>query len=229
MTSTVWPRSVSVERLSFGEELAHVIRFGAGIILLVWLYLATALGDGSAARRNLLPYQTLIQNSPSADQRMFRELQEGLLEAEAMRSTTGSWPTSELLANEGIPPFALDPTAKTAYHWQLVREGLLVNYLGVPVTADVPAWLVFVQEPAPGVPPDQAFEDEEHHRLLDGTMLHVSTWTHADGRRLLIKPVRVPQAEGWNQLYAVGPGRILNPSNPVNFSTPSNLSNPANP
>ena len=53
----------------------------ATIVLGVWLYLASALGDGSTTRRNLLPYQTLIQNRPSAEQRVFRELQEGLLEA----------------------------------------------------------------------------------------------------------------------------------------------------
>jgi hypothetical protein len=71
---------------------------------------------------------------------------------------------------------------------------------------------VWVQEPEPGVPPDQNFEDEEHHRLIDGTMLHVSTWSHARGPRVPPRIVRVPQAEGWTQLYAVGPGNQQNPA-----------------
>jgi hypothetical protein len=82
-----------------------------------------------------------------------------------------------------------------------------VNYLGIPDRPGVPAWLLLLQEPEPGVPPDQTFEDEEHNRLLDGTMLHVSTWSHADGFHASGKIVRLPQAEGWTQIYAIGPGR----------------------
>ena len=66
----------------------------------------------------------------------------------------------------------------------MLREGAYVNYLGIPDRPGAPAWLVVVQEPEPGVPPDQTFEDEEHHRLLDGTMLHVSTWNHDNGARI---------------------------------------------
>lgn len=212
MSSAASPRSVSVELLSIREELAYVVRLGTTVILGVWLYLASVLGDSGATRRNLLPYQALIQNRPSIVQRVFRELQEGLLEAEVTRSTTGAWPTPVVLAREGIPPFAPDPTAKIVYHWQLLREGPFVNYLGIPEDADVPAWLILAQEPEPGVPPDQTFEDEEHHRLADGVMLHVSTWTHTDGIHVPAKVVRVPQAEGWTQLYAVGPGRIAAPN-----------------
>ena len=51
-----------------------------------------------------------------------------------------------------------------------------------------PAWLVLVLEPEPGAPPDTAREDEEHHRLISGDMLHVSTWVRpiltAENRRL---------------------------------------------
>jgi hypothetical protein len=36
-------------------------------------------------------------------------------------------------------------------------------------------------------------------------MLHVSTWVRADGRAIPERVVRMPQAEGWTQLYAVGP------------------------
>jgi hypothetical protein len=136
---------------------------------------------------------------------MFRELQEGLLEAEAVRGQVGSWPSPSTLADQGVPPFAPDPTRHVPYDWTLTTGGIFVNYLGVPRDdATAPAWLLLVQEPVPGVPPDQNFEDEEHHRL-GSAMLHVSTWVHADGRKVPLHIVRMPQAEGWTQLYAVGP------------------------
>jgi len=202
------PRRVAVELLSTRDELVQIVRVAVAIVLGVWIYLASVLGDMSAARKNLLPYQTVVQNRPESDQRMFRELQEGLLEAERARSVDGAWPDVKALAEQGIPPFAADPTAKSAvFRWQLLRSGSLVNYLGIPDRPGVPAWLLLVQEPDPGVPPDQPFEDEEHNRLLDGTMLHVSTWSYADGLQASGKIVRLPQAEGWTQIYAIGPGR----------------------
>jgi hypothetical protein len=202
------PRRVAVELLSTRDELVQIVRVAVAIVLGVWIYLASALGDMSAARKNLLPYQTVVQNRPESDQRIFRELQEGLLEAERARSVDGAWPDVKALAEQGIPPFATDPTVKSAmFRWQLLRSGSLVNYLGIPDRPGVPAWLLLVQEPDPGVPPDQPFEDEEHNRLLDGTMLHVSTWSYADGLQASGKIVRLPQAEGWTQIYAIGPGR----------------------
>lgn len=207
-TSAAVPRRVAVELLSTRLELVRVVRVAVLIVLGVWLYLASALGDTAANRKNLLPYQVTIQSRPDADQRMFRELQEALLEAERERSTDGAWPDVRALADQGIPPFANDPTAKNAvFRWQLLKSGTLVNYLGIPDRTGVPAWLLLAQEPDPGVPPDQNFEDEEHNKLLDGTMLHVSTWTYADGIHASGTIVRLPQAEGWTQIYAIGPGR----------------------
>jgi hypothetical protein len=211
-TAAAVPRRVAVELLSTRQELVHIVRVAVAIVLGVWLYLASALGDARTTRSNLLPYQAVIQNRPEADQRMFRELQEALLEAERLRSTDGAWPDVAALADQGVPPFAADPTARSAvFHWQLLRAGPLVNYLGIPDRPGVAAWLLLAQEPEPGVPPDQTFEDEEHNKLLDGTMLHVSTWSYADGIHATGKLVRVPQIEGWTQLYAIGPGRIGKP------------------
>jgi hypothetical protein len=211
-TMTATARRVAVERLSIRRELVYVVRVGVAIVLGVWLYLASALGDTTAGRKNLLPYQTVIQNRSETDQRMFRELQEGLLEAERGRSIDGTWPDVPSLADQGIPPFAADPTAKSAaFRWRLLRSGTLVNYLGIPDRAGVPAWLLLIQEPDRGVPPDQPFEDEEHNRLLDGTMLHVSTWSYPDGVHAPGTIVRQPQLEGWTQLYAIGPGRVARP------------------
>jgi hypothetical protein len=145
-----------------------------------------------------------VQDRSPVEQRMLRELQEGLLEAERRRADRGTWPAVSSLADDGIPPFALDPTAKGSYDWRLLVNRTTVNYLGLPRQANAPAWLVLVLEPEPGVPPDQAREDEEHHRLNAGTMLHVSTWVRNDPR-VASRIVRTPQAEGWTQLYAVGP------------------------
>jgi hypothetical protein len=192
---------------SAGAELGNVARFAMVVVIGVWMYMATDSGTfrkGDADKRHLLPFQALVQDRPPAEQRMFRELQEGLLEAERRRAERGSWPAVSSLAADGIPPFALDPTAKDGYDWRLMANGTLVNYLGLPQQPDRPAWLLLVQEPEPGALPDPAREDEEHHRLTTGVMLHVSTWVRADARvagRLL----RTPQAEGWTQLYAVGP------------------------
>lgn len=208
MTATTAPavRCVSVQALSAKAELLLVIRASMALIVIVWMYLAFASGMGGPAesQKHLLPFQVLIADRPGDEQRMFRELQEGLTEAEAARALSGAWPTSDTLAQEGIPPFAPDPTQRLGYTWSLVQSGSFVNYVGLPKDASGPTWLVLVQEPEPGVPPDQAAEDEEHHRLSTGQMLHVSTWTHA-AHLGAARMVRMPQAEGWTQLFAVGP------------------------
>ena len=200
-------RRVQIETRSARAELLLVVRAGMAITIGVWLYLASssAASGGAPSARNLLPFQKPIADRPSSEQRVFRELQEGLIEAEAARSSNGSWPAVPTLAESGIPPFAADPTQHPAYAWALLQGGTLVNYLGIPKSGDAPAWLLLVQEPEAGAPPDPAAEDEEHHRLVNGSMLHVSIWLHANGRQIGPRLVRVPQAEGWTQLYAVGP------------------------
>lgn len=205
MTEATGLRRERVEALSARRELLHVMRVAMVVTTGVWLYLASAAaGDGRTSRqRNMLPFQKLVADVASDDQRVFRELQEGLIEAEAARAGSSTWPTPHALADEGIPPFAIDPTQRIRYDWQLIQAGTIVNYVGIPKSGDAPAWLLFVQEPEAGVPPDQTFEDEEHHRL-GGAMLHVSTWMHADGRDVPKRAVRLPQAEGWTQLFAVG-------------------------
>src|SRR4051794_15231774 len=120
---------------------------------------SSPVGEGGAATRHLLPFKMLIQDRPAVEQRMFRELQEGLLEAESRRGSTGTWPTPMSLAEESIPPFARDPTARSgSYDWHLTVNGAFVNYLGVPRGAGAPEWLVLAQEPDPAAPPDPARE-----------------------------------------------------------------------
>jgi hypothetical protein len=201
-------RRVEVRPPSARAELTNVVRVGMVIVIGVWMYLATdsaTFRDADNRNRQLLPFQALIQDRPPIEQRMFRELQEGLLEAEMRRADRGAWPAVPTLAAEGIPPFAPDPTARGGpYEWRLTASGTSINYLGLPERSDAPAWLVLVQEPEPGAPPDPAREDEEHHLLITGIKLHVSTWVRADAR-VGNRIIRTPQADGWTQLYAVGP------------------------
>lgn len=201
-------RRVEVRPPSARDELLGVVRVGMMVVIGAWMVLAT---DSATFRADevgvshLLPFQKLIKDRPPLEQRIFRELQEGLLEAELRRVDARQWPAPAALAADGIPPFAIDPTATGGpYTWQLMTSGFFVNYLGIPQRPGAPAWLVLIQEPDPNGIPDPAREDEEHHRLITGEMLHVSTWTRADAR-VPIRVVRTPQAEGWTQLYAVGP------------------------
>ena len=166
---------------------------------------------GSASRAvpsaGLFPYQRLVSDvTDDQQQRTFRELQEGLLEAERIRSSTGRWPDVAALADEGIPPFAADPTRKgPSYKWSSIRQDWVINYLGVPSNSSAPAWVLVVLEPEPGVPPDMAPNDETHHRLADGTTLHVSIWTVPEQKRGGgFSALRLPQNEGWTQLMVGG-------------------------
>jgi hypothetical protein len=206
MTAAV--RRQAVEVLSARGEMLLVMRAAMAVVVAVWMYVALTAGSAVASKgpRNLLPFQRLVADRPFDEQRMFRELQEGMLEAERTRVDTGRWPMPDALAADGVPPFAADPTRKVSYSWTLIVDGVTANYLGVPAPGrGAPAWLVLLQEPAPGVPPDQAFEDEEHHRLPNGVMLHISNWVRAEPVAGVVRLVRMPQAEGWTQLYAVGP------------------------
>ena len=200
-------RRVEVRPPSSRVELGNVVRFSMVIVIGAWMFLATdsaTFRDGASATKHLLPFQTLIQNRPPIDQRMFRELQEGLLEAESRRRVERHVARVAALPRTASP-FALgsDRQGRTC-QWRLTVNGAFVNYLGLPQQSGSPAWLLLVQEPEPGAPPDPAREDEEHHRLLGGDMLHVSTWVRADAR-VPAGTTRAPQAEGWTQLYAVGP------------------------
>jgi len=212
--------------------------------------------DGDDAR-DLMPYQRLFRSLGGDDQRLFRELQEGLLEAENVRSSTRRWPAPTALAARGIPPFAdaAGRGGRRLYRWQLLQEGPIVNYLGMPADRRDPAFLLLVQEPDPGAPAEGSLPrapaggraaqgarqiadvagaagtaaaagaqatDEVHHRLADGTLLHVSVWLRgaaaaggasaaggagaagpgvpADDPGRDPRAIAVPYARGWTQV-----------------------------
>ena len=71
-----------------------------------------------------------------------------------------------------------------------------------------PAWLLEIQEPEPGTAPDPAPNDEEHHRLPDGTTLHVYVWTHRLGGQLTPDFVPQPQNTGWVEVFEQVPNPV---------------------
>jgi hypothetical protein len=199
-------RDVVIAPPSLRHELLTVVRIAMAITFGVWLYLANspfAASGLDVSRRSLLPFQAFVRDRPADDQRMFRELQVGLLEAETVRSMSGAWPAVEALAAEGIEPFAVNPALKgPRYAWQMLRDGRFINYVGRPIGGSGTAWLLLVQEPDPAAP--ELFRaDEEHHQLVDGSVLHVSTWSRPNGSGTPAPITRAPQFEGWTQLYAV--------------------------
>lgn len=202
-------RTVEIRPPSVRDETLNVLKASAAVLIIVAAYLfRPSFADRSPNLQSrqspigLLPYQTLVRDVSAAEQRIFRELREGLLEAERVRSTTGQWPDVAGLAAEGIPPFAPDPTKKgSSYKWTSVRQDWAVNYLGVPSDPAAPAWVLVILEPEPGAPADPAPNDETHHRLPDGTTLHVSLWNiPEEKRRSGFAVLRLPQNEGWTQL-----------------------------
>jgi hypothetical protein len=231
-------RSVEIRPPSARAETWNVLRVAALLVLATWIYLAdtaasrqapaaaggarVASGDpmrGGGGARDLMPYQRLFRTLDGEDQRIFRELQEGLIEAENVRAAAHRWPAAAALAAQGIPPFAGGPArgGRRGYHWEMRQEGLYVNYLGLPADRRDPAFLLLVQEPDPQAPPagppGQPIlpGDEIHHRLEDGTILHVSTWmlrpggagaADAAGRGGVIAE---PFARGWTQLLIGAP------------------------
>jgi hypothetical protein len=198
LTKDIRPPSVRAETL-------NVLKAAAAVVAIVAVYLwRPSFGDaslgGNTPTAGLLPYQKLVRNAAPLEQRIFRELREGLLEAERIRATTGQWPDVAALAAEGIPPFAHDPT-RPPYTWTSVRQDWAINYAGVPADPLGLAWALVILEPEPGAPADPAPNDETHHRLPDGTTLHVSIWNTAEEqRRTGFSALRLPQNDGWTQL-----------------------------
>lgn len=171
-------RTVEVLPPSARTETSGVLRAAGGIVVVVLLFVTLQAKDGAVRVRSLSSGEPTVAfaDLPPADQRIVRALQEGLVEAENQRGLSGEWPSVQQLASEGIPPFAPDPLDRAGYTWAFARQGTVVNYTGVPAAgSDRPSFLALILEPDPGTPIDPgASTDEIHHKLRDGTMLHVS-------------------------------------------------------
>jgi hypothetical protein len=179
-----------------GRERIGVLALGGVIVTLVIAYVALNSGS-SDSRRGLLPYQTLASTLPESDQRQFTALRDQLLAAEVQRARTARWPEVATLSLPG-----------DGYTWTRFDRGVVVNYFGRPRDASQPAWLLEIQEPEPGTAADPAPNDEEHHRLPDGTTLHVYAWTHRFGGQVPEAFVPAPQNTGWVEVFAQVPNPV---------------------
>jgi hypothetical protein len=180
------------------EERVKVVALGC--------FIAVAIGGYVAFRSTmtgnpLMPFQTLARDLVLADRATFTTLTERILELEAIRARTGRWP--EPAAAVGLPRVGLGADGRTAptYSWQRSERGIIVNYLARPARGDSSAaWLVVYREPDPSTPADTAPNDEEHHRLPDGTVLHVSIWMRRFGAQVSADFLPQPEVAGWTQV-----------------------------
>ncbi len=188
---TVIVQSPSVLRETAGvvRAVVHIVFWSALLMGASWFHGRSA---GTAARTATAVDEVAFAALDGDAQRLYRDCLTGLAEAETTRSTTGDWPTVEQLAARKTPPFA-----DAGYRWRMLRDGTLVNYVGE--AANRPAFVISILEPDPGMPIDpQAVVDETHHKLRDGTVLHVSVWT---GTKTLTKPAASPPFEdGWRRI-----------------------------
>jgi hypothetical protein len=182
------------------RERAGVLALVGIVVTLVAVYLAlNAASDGSdTGKGGLLPYQTLAGTLPESDRRTFLALREWLLTAEADRARTSRWPDAAWVVLPGAES-----------KWTRFERGVVTNYLGQPGDPSQPAWLLEIQEPEPGTPPDPAPNDEEHHRLPDGTTLHVYVWTHPFGGQVPAAFVPQPRTSGWTEVFSKAPNPVF--------------------
>lgn len=175
------------------------------------LFRTSALGDVAGA--SLMPFQMLVRDLVSPEQLMYSRLQQAVSEAEAVRAQTGRWPEPSALS--GLParlPTGDESIPSPSYTWTRRQEGVVVNYLALPSDDDAAAaWLLRIQEPDPNTPVDVAPNDEVHHRLPDGTVLHVTIWTHRFGGRVPPAFLLQPELTGWTQLLTA-PVRTVAPA-----------------
>jgi zinc transport system substrate-binding protein len=217
-------RTELVRSPSSRDETLAVLKVAAAIVLAALLVMSLerprAPAGGVVATSRLSADEVAFADLPAADQRMFRRVREGVIEAENLRDRTGAWPTADALRAAGVPPFAADPLDRAGYAFSMTRRPLVVNYLGDPAPGSGrPAFLVLIVEPDPGTAIDpRGVEDELHHKLPDGQLIHVSIWTGPP-----LGPPRPPQAgplavapadRGWRRV-AVGNVPASDPGAPA--------------
>ena len=177
-TQEIRPPSARAESWAVARAVFHILYWSA-LLVSAQTYDPRRLADGGAIGSAPSPFERRFQDLDAAEQRLFRGVQEGLAEAERRRAATGRWPSAEELARAGVAPFTADPIDRARYAWSFAQTGTAVNYVGTPAPdAGREAFVLLVTEPDPGTPQDPlAVEDEVHHRLADGTMIHATVWT----------------------------------------------------
>jgi hypothetical protein len=197
---------------SRGQERLRVIALGAGILVLIGVYFG--MRSSVSESGTLLPFQMLARDLVTADQAVFESLKQALLAAEELRSVNQRWPEPSALKD--LPAADSGSAGGSPYTWRLQSQGVITHYLGVPsADASAPGWMIAIKEPEPGVPTDTAPNDEEHHRLPDGTVLHVSIWTHRFGGQLDPAFIAQPEAGGWTQVLVAPLNPLAQPFAPL--------------
>jgi hypothetical protein len=178
---------------------AQRVTLVSGLIVLaaLWSVAFRLSAKGTVEEGALLPFQIAFQDLPSTEERIFRELQEGFGEARRTRIAESNWPAPERLAADGVPPFAFDPQDRAGYRWSLLKQGLTMNYLGIPASPGSPDVLLFILEPEPNGG-ETGVSDEEHQLLTDGRVMHVTYWKRKSSARAAL--TLSPQTEGWSQI-----------------------------
>ena len=98
-TEEVLPPSASGETRLVLRASAAIV-FGA--LFVIGLHAGTVGPGGGPRAGDLAPFQVLFRDAPPAVQLMFRELQEGVREAENGRAADKRWPAVETLAAQGL-------------------------------------------------------------------------------------------------------------------------------
>lgn len=180
-------RVVEVRPPKAQREGLIVLGVAAGITLLSGAHIALfSAPHAQVAKRT---GEVLFIDLRFEQQRAFRELQEGLLEAERLRSDKGHWPTVQELSAEQIPPFA-------AGGWHSIETNQGLNYTG---KAGETTFLALIQEPGEWAAPGSVKLDEDHRQLRDGEMLHVSIWL-SESTGPLDRLILDPRSSGFTRI-----------------------------
>jgi hypothetical protein len=148
------------------------------IAALVWLG-AWAVTRWQRATTVARPtWQKPVSELTEAQRTEFVRLREAIVVAESGRSANRAWPDTFL------PGFTR------------TTRGLHTTYVGEAAGL---RWLVLFLEPDPRLGPEDAGLDDEHHRLADGTSLHVTVWTQGLDLAPPTQLVAFPAVEGWTE------------------------------
>jgi hypothetical protein len=147
---------------------------------IIWLLVALAVfGVGTAfSRREEKPpapsWQRPVAELSEEQRRFYAGVRAFIRDAERARGSTQHWPADAA--------------------WALRQHRTSVNYVREDAGL---RWLVLVIEPDGRSPPENVPEDDEHHRLSDGTAIHVTVWTQPVSESATEHVTAFPAAEGW--------------------------------
>lgn len=194
-------RTVSVQPPSVQRETRAVALALLQITVVCAIAIAAIRPSKADPAAGLMADEIAFSRLDAEEQRLFRRALEGLAEVEDVRNAKGAWPTIEELSTRGVAPFAPDPIDRAGYRWTLVRDRLVTNYIGIPSTAR-PTLVIAAVEPEAGLA-EVTEVDETHHKLADGTMIHVGIY-RGELRAVPATPIsQFSFGDGWRRIVGV--------------------------